>query len=91
MTKWIAAQIKRQPQDHLEFFLSSFLLPPTKTPIEGLHQHDGDPSGEGLHLGEEEMGEAARTWGEKETEGCGGQREDKRGAAAKQRGRRGVG
>jgi hypothetical protein len=41
------------------------------------------------------MGEAARTWGEKETEGCGGQREDKRGGGCKtkgeERGRLGLG
>jgi hypothetical protein len=27
--------------------------------LAALHQHEGDPSGEGLHLGEEEMGEGS--------------------------------
>jgi hypothetical protein len=35
----------------------TFLLPPTNSPIKSLHQHDGDPSGEGCTL------EKGRWWG----------------------------
>jgi hypothetical protein len=63
--------------------------------LAALHQHEGDPSGEGLHLGEEEMGEGSgcvmgrlQVLGEEGEGGGGGQRVDKRGgagAAAKQK------
>jgi hypothetical protein len=48
---------KNKTQDHIEFFLHPFILPLTNSLIRGLHQLEGNPRGEGLHLGGEELGE----------------------------------